>query len=130
MDYKTFFNELEEQYRINNINFKWNWDDAQKSFNAKKIYVLTKKDISEGAIFESNCTTIAGDDFNSAPTRYINLFFAENNEELLSFIVFFLVNQKAKIPDSIHNRMVLINKNHWSDCYFHLLKGELISNSI
>jgi len=131
MDYKTFFKELKEEYKKNKINFIWDWNESQQSFELKQNYVVFVRE-SDYAIFEENCHIVAGDYFDQAttPQQYVNNFYAKDNSELISFIVFYLANKISKIPETIHNRMIFINKNHWSNCYFCLLGGKLISKSI
>lgn len=132
MDYKTFFLELKEEYKKNKINFCWDWDESQQSFELKQNYVVFVQE-SDQAIFEENCYIVAGHPQvhpQDPKSQYFNNFYAKNNSELISFIVFYLANKISKISETIHNRMIFMDKNHWSNCYFSLIGGKLISKSI
>lgn len=124
--YQNFFEEIKEEYKKNNIEFKWNWTEAQNKFNSNQTYQVLEKQDNYSCFFEDNCFLIAEDSSIEEPTKYHVKWICKNNDELISYMVFYL-SSKIKIPELFHYKMITsIKNNSWLDCYLGKSKSKAL----
>ena len=117
MDYEQFFVELKNHFLQKNLKFSWDYEDAVEEIKLNSIYVVAaaqrhRNDPEVKHFTDALCCT---------ERIFFNSYYAQDMEELLSFLSFYLLRETEFVPDEIHNRMLLSCwKNPWSKNYWNL----------
>lgn len=105
MNLEFVFEEFKQEYKRLGIPFRWDFLDASETFAELHPYVVEKSPKGRSEV-------------EDAPI-FFNNFVVFNQDELISYLAFNLINKSGLIPSHVHSVMVMgVKKNDWSRRYF------------
>lgn len=105
MNFELIFDDLRQEYKRLGVPFRWDFIDASETFLEFHPYVVEKSPKGRSEV-------------ENVPI-FFNNFVVFNQDELISYLAFNLINKSGLIPSHIHSAMALgVQKNDWSRIYF------------
>lgn len=105
MNLEFLFEDLQKEYKKLGVPFRWDFRDAVETFAVNHPYVVEKSPKGRSEV-------------ENVPI-FFNNFVVFNQDELMSYLAFNLINKSGSVPSQVHSAMVIgVQKNDWSRRYF------------